>query len=339
MDPAELLMLFDGGPAGGGGGGAAGTGAAGTGAEVVEAGAGATPKPDRTPGESQKSKYFCSVLTIARGEQPYIREFVHYYRMLGFDHIFIYDNAEPEQVLLYDCLTEAEKKFCSVIRYPGRGVQREAYVDFIDNHSHLTDWALVVDVDEFLVLYRHPDIRAFIDHKCRRLFAVGINWYMFGFGGHVSWPQGKYVMESYTRGSSNPHIKTLARTEIMRRLRKQHRKLIDVHNIYDMCQKLNGQPIKGPHNPGKNDMETLALYHYWSKSEQEFEAKLARGRAPSGKKRKRDESYAHARELDQESNTHMIDVVLSRFERYLAEQGLAKEHIVELHNLPLPIDC
>jgi len=336
-DPAELLQTLTVQPkksapsdgrdlaahfakANGGCGAGAGAGAAG----VVVPPVISSPPP--------KKPYLCSVVTIARGENPYIREFVHYYKMIGMDHIYIYDNSGTTHPPITEALTDKEMAFCTVIPFPGKAQQRKSYVHFLDHYSMETEWVLIVDADEFLVLYKHDSIRAFIRDKCKKLFGVGINWYMFGYGQHVSWPKGKLVMESYTQGSRNQHIKTLARTEILRKLKPQCHPFFSLHNVYNICQRLNGSRIDGHFNPSMDDMDCIALYHYWSKSQEELDTKVMRGRAPSGRKRDRGEAFEHALEIQRETNIYAVEVIVPRFLDYLARKGLTKEHIVELHH-------
>lgn len=281
---------------------------------------------------SMPAPYLCSVMMVAKGEQPYIREFVHYYRMIGMDHIFIYDNASEGERLIEDTLTDKEREFCTVVRFPGKAMQKHAYLHFIDNHSHLTEWVLVVDGDEFLVLHQHGSIGEFLDSRCRRVFGVGVNWYMFGFGDTNVWPRDKLVIESYTRGSPNHHIKTLARTAILRTLKaKRGHKLDCIHNLFGICQQLDGKLIQKPWNPSRSDAECISLYHYWTKSVEEFEGKLQRGRATLNCRRDRGEAYAHAAEIQKETNTYMVDVVVPKFLEYLQANGITKQHLTETH--------
>ena len=335
LQPSELLAMLSpssagaGGEAAAGGGEPAGEAAAGKAAAAGAAGAGAG-KAGKVP---KVVPYVCSVLLIAKGEQPYIREFVHYYRMIGMDHIFIYDNADADELTLAEVLTDKEREFCTIVPFPGKAQQKNAYCHFIDNLSHLTDWVLVVDGDEFLVLHQHRSITEFIQQKCRRVFGVGINWYMFGFGNQKVWPRGNLVLESYTRGSPNHHIKTLARTAILRTLKAKRKGKLDcIHNLFGICQQLDGQLIRGPWLHSRPDAGCVSIYHYWSKSVEEFEAKLQRGRATLNARRNRGEAFAHAAEIQKETNTYMVDRVVPLFYKYLEANGITKEHLTELHH-------
>ena len=60
------------------------------------------------------------ICTLCKEENLYIQEFIDYYRDLGYNHIFIYDNNDIDGERLEDVIQkEIDKGFVSVINYRG----------------------------------------------------------------------------------------------------------------------------------------------------------------------------------------------------------------------------
>lgn len=251
--------------------------------------------------------YTASVVAIAKQEQSYIQEFVNYHVMIGFDHVYIYDNGSEGETPMHEILAkEIAKGWVTVIPMPGTARQRLAYHDYIKNRSMHSEWVAIIDVDEFIVLKQHSTVREFIKDKCSALQSVAMNWIMFGFNGHETRPPG-LVTENYTRGSLSNHVKTFARTEFLRdKLCRKGAKLRCVHNVAQELQRLDGSVLHTYRNaPNSEHMEYIHLNHYWSKSVEEFKKKIARGRAPSNRKRDYDTSYNMAKGLDHSEYSFM----------------------------------
>ncbi len=95
------------------------------------------------------------IIASARNEGPYLLEWVAYHRALGFDRIFLYsnDNDDGSDELL-EALARAD-----IVTWIRNGVDRAA--PQLKSYAHALsllpdtlsyEWALVIDIDEFLVL-------------------------------------------------------------------------------------------------------------------------------------------------------------------------------------------
>ena len=119
---------------------------------------------------------------IAKNEDNYIEEWIDYNFKLGFDDIFIYQNN-------WRC--NLEKPNLHKIEFDGRYIKKEngefsvqvsAHNNFIQNYNKHYDWVAFFDIDEFLVLKKHKNVKDFIlDYK--EAHAIGINWVFFGDNG------------------------------------------------------------------------------------------------------------------------------------------------------------
>jgi hypothetical protein len=262
--------------------------------------------------------FFCSVVAIAKREHDYIAEFVAYYKLiLQVDHIYLYDN-DPDNPLSAAIPSEFASS-CTVIPFPGVGMQKLAYSNYIAHHSTKSVWAIIVDIDEFLVLYKHSTIKQFLSLVRPRVKMLGVNWMMFSFCDHETKPEG-WVIENYTRGVFNVHIKTIARTSRLRELYNAHKKdIVCIHNLFHSCQRLDGTFIgRTAFNKRREDSRFIALFHYWTKSEEEFRSKLERGRADSSK-RNVEGSMREAKQIDSTATCQcfMVEHIVPRLEEAL----------------------
>lgn len=92
-------------------------------------------------------------VTLTRLGNKYLREYVEYYKKLGVDKMYFYDNnhedEEPVSAVLQDYVDSnfvEIKKFGNV---KGR-IQEKAYQDFYINHGEEYDWICVFDDDEYV---------------------------------------------------------------------------------------------------------------------------------------------------------------------------------------------
>ena len=217
------------------------------------------------------------IICIAKLESNYIEEFVKYHLALGFSHIFIYDNEdEPTYRKILNNYSEA---LTTVIHFPTKYQQMNAYYHFINNILFKTNITHVacIDVDEFIVLKQHNDIKDFIKQfivdDCQ---GIGMNWRFFGSSGikepNVKEPLTKRFTKCQKDG--NMHIKTLFKKDNFIRFNTMH----DVILSEGYIKSTNGQIIIGPFNHNI-DLSYIQLNHYKCKTLEEFKYIRTRGQA------------------------------------------------------------
>ena len=104
-------------------------------------------------------KYIKACLcVIGKNENLYVKEFVTYYKNLGYNHIYIYDNNDVNGERFEDVLDdEIKSNFVTIKHYRGknalhiqRGPQCMAFRHCYDSHRREYDWLSFFDFDEFL---------------------------------------------------------------------------------------------------------------------------------------------------------------------------------------------
>lgn len=228
-----------------------------------------------------------ALVCIAKNEDNYIEEWIDYHTKLEFDHIFVYAN---------DWEYSSNNSNVTVININGRIQQTNAYNHFKKNLSGNFNWAAFFDVDEFLVLNKHNNLKEFLSDysDCN---AIGINWAIFGNNGHEKVEDEEYsVLKRFTKRSDesfgpNRHIKSIVR------LPCNH--FQDVHDIHGTWFNLNKEPRTSAYNQPV-DWSIAQLNHYFTKSTGEFIAKCNRGRADYAVNRKYEEylDYLNANQIE-----------------------------------------
>ena len=95
-----------------------------------------------------------SLCTMGRKENLYIKEFVEYYFKLGIDHIFIYDDNEPNTEKISDALGSKYNNKITIYENIKERIndQPTAFTDCYQKNLKKYDWFLMVDMDEYLYI-------------------------------------------------------------------------------------------------------------------------------------------------------------------------------------------
>ncbi len=159
-----------------------------------------------------------SVIACARWETPYIAEWLAYYAVIGFDHIYLYCNDDDPSELAAEVAsaTRVRPDFVSFTHFPGQGQQRAMYLDALRMAREESEWITFLDIDEFLVLRGADDIAAFMSGVDPSTDSVHFNWTYFGNSGFIERPPGS-VLRQYTWRSAmvNAHTKHLTRSRFL----------------------------------------------------------------------------------------------------------------------------
>ena len=223
---------------------------------------------------------------IAKDEELYLKEWVYYYHILGFDEIIVYDNESSDNSyeLLKDLQKRAELKHKLQVRQWSKGKdtspQITAYRDAIKKCKN--EWMLFVDADEFIVLHEANNINELLGKFADKdITAIGINWKIYGDSNLEAFDPRplieRFTMCSESQFNVNRHIKTFCRT-----------KNIDGDIHMHACGTngrfvtAGGNDIQMSENWGisnKIDHSIAQINHYYCKTRVEFAAKIKRGQA------------------------------------------------------------
>ena len=226
---------------------------------------------------------------IGKKENRYAKEFVDYYKSIGFDHIFVYDNNDKDDESFEDVLSEdISKNYVSIINFRGYRGERnqpqfEAYIDCYEKNSKEYDWLAFYDFDEFLYLKHHKTIQDFVvEDRFDNCSNIKINWIIYSDNDLIYY-ENKPVQERFTtplpQYKANFHIKSLVRGNLPTNYWTNMKNPHTSDNDY-ICCLATGKEMdsRSPFNDPPNFDESYII-HYNTKTIEEFIEKAGRGSA------------------------------------------------------------
>jgi hypothetical protein len=204
---------------------------------------------------------------------------------VGAEHIFIYDNGSTDDSsrIIAPFLSDRRATLVPWATFDaGASPQRQAYAHAICNFGRQFRWMAFIDLDEFLFPVNAPDLRAALANyeDCPSLC---VPWLMFGFSGHETPPAG-LVVENFTWRAPFPpeedqdkllKWKSIVQPDFIAQVGGVH--------MFGLASGITGgfderkvlvtrQGVAEP-PPTCN---VIRLNHYYTRSRQEFAAKLDR---------------------------------------------------------------
>jgi hypothetical protein len=221
---------------------------------------------------------YLSVCAIYRDEAPNLREWVEFHRLVGVERFYLYNNRSEDghREVLAPYVADGTVVLEDWPIYPA---QIQAYDDCLKRRREESRWIAFIDLDEFLfspIGTPVPDLLA----EFERAPGVVVNWVMFGSSGHRARPPG-LVIENYVWRTTEPLLNSIIKS------------IVDPRRVRAFCRPhffmyRDGVAVDERHRPVTHrppwrtespSFERLRLNHYGIKSEEEYNAKLARGHA------------------------------------------------------------
>ena len=120
---------------------------------------------------------------IGKMENQYIREFVEYYKDLGFDNICLYDNNDPDGEHFEDVIKDyIDSGFVILKDVRGKKLaQMPSYSECYKEYKNQYDWIAFFDIDEFLYINdnRITNIKQFLSkdiYNDRGINCIRVCW-------------------------------------------------------------------------------------------------------------------------------------------------------------------
>jgi len=108
--------------------------------------------------------YIC---TIGKKENLYISEYIKYYKDLGVDKIYIYDNNEINGETFENVIIDYIKiNYVNIINFRGYLRPQSKMMNTCYKKNYLKyDWIIFNDIDEFLYLKNYSNIKNFLNES------------------------------------------------------------------------------------------------------------------------------------------------------------------------------
>jgi hypothetical protein len=250
-----------------------------------------------------------AVCAIFKNEARYVLEWIAFHKAVGFDRFFLYDHDSTDGGA--DLIRRSGfAPDVTLHHWTQRPGQLQAYDHFTGNHAGEADWVAFIDLDEFVHPLDHPTIRPSIA-RYDGFGAVLFSWLVFGPSRHRVRPAG-LVIDNYRDRfpddwSINRHVKSMVRTSALRGSgATPHSFTVDGPT----CDALGREIYPEPLLP-KPIHEGVIVNHYYSKSFEDWNAKLRRGKADTPDDA--DKGYEPALFFDIERDAGVRDDRMDRF--------------------------
>ena len=217
-------------------------------------------------------------VVIVKNEERHIAEWLVWQFLVGFDCVFLFDNASTDQTRAI-AAGFAPRYDVRVLDWPGSGpgFQGRAYEHAAGLLKDEFEWLAFFDADEFLVLDEGLDLKGLLAQ--RQEAAIGIPWALFGSSGHKEYPR-ELVIEAFTRRAPasfppNAHIKSILRPRTVKRAFNPHAFEVEGEYVDIMGRPLTFS-VPGVLT-GPPQYDGAKLHHYFTRSWAHWQARLARG--------------------------------------------------------------
>jgi hypothetical protein len=220
-----------------------------------------------------------SICAIAKNEQDYLLEWCAFNKVIGIDHIYIYDNESevPAKEVVKNYIEEG---FVDVIAFPGKAKQMVSYSDCIANHKD-DRWIAFIDIDEYICNFTNLSIKDILK-EYEEYGGLQISWKLFGSNGQKTKPEGltieNFTMASPCWWSENLHTKAICQPAKAVCFGDNPHFVRYSPPYYAVGEDFNKVPNAWAEKFCANKLQ---LNHYVVRSKQEFVEKIAKGRADS----------------------------------------------------------
>jgi hypothetical protein len=218
-----------------------------------------------------------AICAIFKDEARYLLEWIGFHRMIGVDHFVLYDNASTDDGAAL-IRRSPFARHVTLVDWPMPGGQLPAYADFIAHHARRFTWAAFIDLDEFIHPLETDSIRPLLP-RYDGFSGVLMHWLLFGPSGHRASPPGlaigNYPLRLPAEAPINQHVKSLTRT---RDLVSPHTTPHIMVSTGPVCT-TRGERAAAHARQDPPCHAAVVVNHYLTRSAEDWQAKVARGRA------------------------------------------------------------
>ena len=233
------------------------------------------------------TKIKVAMCTLCKKENKYIKYFIEYYKILGYNHFYLYDhnNIGDEKLEDVKIVRDGIKKgFITVIKYPdNKGMFiTHSYYDCYEKYSSLYDWISFFDVDEYLVLKpRNSSIQDFLNNpRYNNCENIQFNWRVFNDNEQLDY-EDKPLNERFPVETKNIHEQMHVKTTMRGKLDYNKFKRNDnPHSVYSNIKACtsSGKVTDWNYYIWPPDLKYASLNHYVTKTVREYFEKRYRER-------------------------------------------------------------
>lgn len=222
--------------------------------------------------EEYRIRYELTASLKFKNAARYLPEWIEFHQIVGFEHFYLYNNNSTDDYLRA-LAPYRDEGIVTLYEWPHTPAAPKADEHCVAHHQHEARWIAFLDDDEFLFPTRSEDVRKVLK-RYAPYPALAVHWFMFGSSGHLRRPEG-LVLENYLlrAESISPIVKSIVNPRRVAAPANAHHWLYQSGGI---ASDENERPVKTSQSIPAT-AEVLRINHYWSKSLEDGENKVARG--------------------------------------------------------------
>ncbi len=141
-------------------------------------------------------QYYVSACLIFKNEAKYLKEWIEYHLIVGFDHFYLYNNFSEDN---YKEVLKPyiDKDLVTLIDWPEKPGQMSAYKHCLKTYSSQSDWIAFIDTDEFALPIKHNNLKNWLK-KYEKFPCVMGFWRNFSSGGIIAENPNIPIIEQFT---------------------------------------------------------------------------------------------------------------------------------------------
>lgn len=251
-----------------------------------------------------------AVCGFFKNESLYLREWIEFYRLLGVERFYLYNNGSTDSYL--EVLRPyIEKGIVWLHRWKTPFGHVNGFNHCLRTYGELHRWIAFVDIDEFLFPSAGDSLLTLLS-EYESFGGLAVHWVIFSTSGHILRPTGPVLLE-YTRsqGVGNRHVKLVVRPACVEQFTGTHSAKFKPgwFAVNENKEKVNG-PYSSP------TINHVRINHYWTRSVEDFILrKVPNGISDSKAKRSVEQLFRAERKY-----SSVKDTVIQRFAPRLVDR-------------------
>jgi hypothetical protein len=222
--------------------------------------------------EEYRIRYELTACMKFKNAARFLPEWLEFHQIVGFEHFYLYNNNSTDDYI--EALTPyRDEGSVTLYEWPQTPAFPKADQHCVAHHRHEARWIAFLDDDEFLFPTQGENVRKIL-RRYEPYPALAVHWLMFGSSGHLRRPEG-LVLENYLlrtdRVSST--IKSIVNPRRVAAPGNTHRWLYKNGII---AADESERPVEHA-SAIPAAAAILRINHYWSKSLEDGQNKVARG--------------------------------------------------------------
>jgi hypothetical protein len=222
--------------------------------------------------EEYRIRYELTACLKFKNAARFLPEWIEFHQIVGFEHFYLYNNNSTDDYLgALAPYRDAES--VTLYEWPDVPAFPKCEEHCVAHHRHEARWIAFLDDDEFLFPTKGTDVRKIL-RRYESYPAVAVHWLMFGSSGHIRRPQG-LVLEDYLHRQRN--VSTIIKSIVNpRRIAAANSPHHWHYKEQELASDENERPVKSSSSTPAT-VGILRINHYWSKSLEDGQNKVARG--------------------------------------------------------------